>query len=211
MHVCGIGIAPLYAGAAAAYAHCVCIGMETGRNTKGEACLALCGAVPVRRRARNERRAFLASSPGPETERRWKNKRLTLCLRDVVLDDHAGIDAAGVGSPAAAAMDEGLLELPEPEVGSGCGRRLEVPAQAVAHTETISHRQEGKARRTKLLYLADKNFSRMERLRLSKARGCAWGRQQIRMRRPKEKMVPIDLGAQTNHSHSQDYCGLEHY
>lgn len=35
-----------------------CIGMETGRSTKGEACLALCGAVHARV-ARN-RRAFLA-------------------------------------------------------------------------------------------------------------------------------------------------------
>jgi hypothetical protein len=119
------------------HTHTVCIGMETGRNTKGEACLALCGAVPVRSRARNER-AFLASRGRaqvwiPETERRLneEKKKLTLCLRDVVLDDHAGIDAAGVGS-AASAMDEGLLQLPEPEVGSGCGRRLEVPAQAIS-------------------------------------------------------------------------------
>lgn len=136
-HDCGIGIAPLYSGQAAAahYApHCVCIGMETGRNTKGEACLALCGAVPVRSRARNER-AFLASraqvrTPETNTKRTTEmdgEKKLTLCLRDVVLGDHAGIDVRRTAS----AMDEGLLQLPEPEVGSCRRSRLEVPAQAV--------------------------------------------------------------------------------
>jgi hypothetical protein len=64
------------------YAHCVCIGMETGRNTKGEACLALCGAVPVRSRARIEREPFwqvAQSGRTPETEgrrRRQKKKHL---------------------------------------------------------------------------------------------------------------------------------------
>ena len=117
----------------------------------------------------------------------------------------------GVAS-AAAAMDEGLLQLPEPEVGSGCRRRLEVPAaQAVsahrAHQSSPARdrRGEGEGEAT----IADKSFSRMERPRLPKhdeacscSCGCGcWG-QQIRMRRrPKDGADEIDLGAQTNHSH----------
>lgn len=125
-----------------------------------------------------------------------EERKLTFCLR---WPDHARIDAAGVGrcaAAAAAAMDERLLQLPEPEVGSRRGRRLEVPAQAVAHTEPISHRPPSyrRGRQAKLLAVADKNFSRMERPRPPRAstrvRRAPAG-QQIRMRKRWSRSISV--------------------
>jgi hypothetical protein len=103
-----------------------CIGKERTQKARDVSpCVALCLCCGLRQ-ARNE--PFFASKAvnkvrretTEETTNKQRRRRLTLicCLRDVALD-HAGIDAA---------MDEGLLQLPQ--VG---GRRLEVPAQAVAH------------------------------------------------------------------------------
>jgi hypothetical protein len=125
-HLCGISqLQPLRA---VACGDSLTVLHRKGKNAKGEGCLALCGAVPVLRAAASKKRAFFASKAvnkvrretTEETTNKQRRRRLTLicCLRDVALD-HAGIDAA---------MDEGLLQLPQ--VG---GRRLEVPAQAVAH------------------------------------------------------------------------------
>jgi hypothetical protein len=118
-------------------AHCV-LHRNGNKQQRGKARhVSPCAAARRCAQARQENEPFWQVAE-VRRERERGRRELTLCLlpRGVALDGHARIDAAGgVGRCAAtAAMDEGLLQLTEPEVGRRRGRRLEVPARAVAHT-----------------------------------------------------------------------------